>query len=159
VPFFTAVKGRQVRDHDRENWCGDVHRNSPLLANIVGSDPRRRARRVPFSLFFLFRDKETTSVNSLAEQALTSRFPSHAAVFFDRTGARSVRVDRAGPTPRRHRPGRPHRFRTIDGGAGPTRRDDAMETTFPASRSTRVQPTKRAGFPLWRDRDAPPPND
>src|SRR5262245_66431277 len=42
--FFGGVKGVKYVLMLAENWCGDVHRNSPLIARIVesipGADPR-----------------------------------------------------------------------------------------------------------------------
>ena len=42
--FFSGVKGVKYVLMLAENWCGDVHRNSPLIARIVESIPGAELR-------------------------------------------------------------------------------------------------------------------
>ena len=42
--FFGAVKGVKNVLMTAENWCGDVHRNSPLMARIVEAIPGAELR-------------------------------------------------------------------------------------------------------------------
>jgi hypothetical protein len=42
--FFSGVKGVKSVLMLAENWCGDVHRNSPLIARIVESIPGAELR-------------------------------------------------------------------------------------------------------------------
>jgi len=42
--FFAGVKGVKYVLMLAENWCGDVHRNSPLIARIVESIPGAELR-------------------------------------------------------------------------------------------------------------------
>ena len=37
--FFSGVTGVKYRMMLAENWCGDVHRNSPLIAHICEAMP------------------------------------------------------------------------------------------------------------------------
>jgi hypothetical protein len=48
--FFSSLKGPKYGLMIAENWCGDVHRNSPMLARIAEAIPG-------FELRVLFRDK------------------------------------------------------------------------------------------------------
>ena len=57
-----------------ENWCGDVHRNSPLIANIVEAIPGAELR-------VFFRDKEADLRDSLLNNGYQS-IP--VVVFFDK---------------------------------------------------------------------------
>src|SRR5947208_1001243 len=43
--FFGSVNGVKYAMMLAENWCGDVHRNSPLLAHICEAIPRGVPRR------------------------------------------------------------------------------------------------------------------
>src|SRR5437867_1665568 len=42
--FFSGVKGVKSVLMLAENWCGDVHRNSPLIAKIVEAIPGAELR-------------------------------------------------------------------------------------------------------------------
>jgi hypothetical protein len=42
--FFTSVSGVKYVVMLAENWCGDVHRNSPLIAHIVEAIPGAELR-------------------------------------------------------------------------------------------------------------------
>src|SRR2546422_7686076 len=42
--FFSGVKGVKYVLMLAENWCGDVHRNSPLIARIIESIPGAELR-------------------------------------------------------------------------------------------------------------------
>src|SRR5437879_2521295 len=57
-----------------ENWCGDVHRNSPLIAHVVDAVPGAELR-------VFFRDKETDLRDTLLNNGYQS-IP--VVVFFDK---------------------------------------------------------------------------
>jgi Thioredoxin len=71
--FFSGVKGVKYVIMTAENWCGDVHRNSPLIANIVEAIPGAELR-------VFFRDKETDLRDALLNNGYQS-IP--VVVFFD----------------------------------------------------------------------------
>jgi hypothetical protein len=50
--FFSGVKNIRYVVMLAENWCGDVHRNSPLVAHVVEAIPNAELR-------VFFRDKDT----------------------------------------------------------------------------------------------------
>src|SRR5262245_64358942 len=54
--FFGSVTGVKYVVMLAENWCGDVHRNSPLIANIVEAMPGAELR--------VFLDRKSTRLNS-----------------------------------------------------------------------------------------------
>src|SRR5919201_7164350 len=71
--FFSGVKGVKYVVMTAENWCGDVHRNSPLIAHIVEAIPGAELR-------VFFRDKET----DLRDSYLNNGYQSIPVVaFFD----------------------------------------------------------------------------
>jgi hypothetical protein len=72
--FFGSVTGVKYVMMLAENWCGDVHRNSPLIAHIVEAIPGAELR-------VFFRDKET----DLRDTFLNNGYQSiPVVVFFDR---------------------------------------------------------------------------
>ena len=72
--FFGSVKNVKYVMMLAENWCGDVHRNSPLIAHIVEAVPGAELR-------VFFRDKETDLRDSLLNNGYQS-IP--VVVFFDK---------------------------------------------------------------------------
>ena len=72
--FFGGVTGVKYVVMLAENWCGDVHRNSPLIAHIVEAMPGAELR-------VFFRDKET----DLRDTFLNNGYQSiPVVVFFDK---------------------------------------------------------------------------
>jgi len=72
--FFGGVSGVRYILMLAENWCGDVHRNSPLVAHIAEAMPNAELR-------VFFRDKET----DLRDTFLNNGYQSiPVVVFFDR---------------------------------------------------------------------------
>jgi len=72
--FFSGVKNVKYVMMLAENWCGDVHRNSPLIANIVESIPGAELR-------VFLRDKET----DLRDSYLNNGYQSiPVVVFYDK---------------------------------------------------------------------------
>src|SRR5262247_3309306 len=72
--FFGGVHGVKYAMMLAENWCGDVHRNSPLLAHICEAIPGCELR-------VFFRDKET----DLRDIYLNNGYQSIPVVaFFDK---------------------------------------------------------------------------
>ena len=72
--FFGSVTGVKYVMMLAENWCGDVHRNSPLVAHVVEAIPGAELR-------CFFRDKET----DLRDAVLNNGYQSiPVAVFFDK---------------------------------------------------------------------------
>src|SRR5437870_7764271 len=69
--FFCSVKAVKYVIMTAENWCGDVHRNSPLIANIVEAIPGAELR-------VFFRDKET----DLRDAVLNNGYQSIPVVVF-----------------------------------------------------------------------------
>jgi hypothetical protein len=72
--FFGGVTGVRYVVMLAENWCGDVHRNSPLIAHICEALPGCELR-------VFFRDKETDLRDSLLNNGYQS-IP--VVVFFDK---------------------------------------------------------------------------
>ena len=72
--FFGGVSNVKYVMMLAENWCGDVHRNSPLIAHIVEAVPGAELR-------VFFRDKETDLRDSLLNNGYQS-IP--VVVFFDK---------------------------------------------------------------------------
>src|SRR5215813_2300138 len=71
--FFGGVTGVKYVVMLAENWCGDVHRNSPLIANIVEAIPGAELR-------VFFRDQ----VPDLRDTFLNNGYQSiPVVVFFD----------------------------------------------------------------------------
>ena len=71
--FFSGVRGVKYAMMLAENWCGDVHRNSPLVAHICEAIPGCELR-------VFFRDKET----DLRDTYLNNGYQSIPVVaFFD----------------------------------------------------------------------------
>jgi hypothetical protein len=71
--FFGSVNGVKYAMMLAENWCGDVHRNSPLLAHICEAIPGCELR-------VFFRDKET----DLRDTYLNNGYQSIPVIaFFD----------------------------------------------------------------------------
>jgi len=71
--FFGGVKNVKYVMMLAENWCGDVHRNSPLIANVCEAIPGCELR-------VFFRDKET----DLRDAYLNNGYQSiPVVVFFD----------------------------------------------------------------------------
>ena len=72
--FFGGVKNVKHVLMIAENWCGDVHRNSPLVAHVAEAIPGCELR-------VFFRDKET----DLRDSYLNNGYQSiPVAVFFDK---------------------------------------------------------------------------
>ena len=72
--FFGGVKGVKYVMMLAENWCGDVHRNSPLIAHIVDAIPGAELR-------VFFRDQ----VPDLRDTFLNNGYQSiPVVVFFDK---------------------------------------------------------------------------
>jgi len=72
--FFGGVKNVKYVMMLAENWCGDVHRNSPLIAHVAEAIPGCELR-------VFFRDKET----DLRDAYLNNGYQSiPVAVFFDK---------------------------------------------------------------------------
>ena len=72
--FFGGVKNVKYVMMLAENWCGDVHRNSPLIANVAEAIPNCELR-------VFLRDKET----DLRDAYLNNGYQSiPVAVFFDK---------------------------------------------------------------------------
>jgi hypothetical protein len=72
--FFSGITGVKYVVMLAENWCGDVHRNSPLIAHIVEAMPGAELR-------VFFRDKET----DLRDTFLNNGYQSiPVVVFFDK---------------------------------------------------------------------------
>jgi Thioredoxin len=72
--FFSGVKNVKSVMMLAENWCGDVHRNSPLVAHICDAIPGCELR-------VFFRDKETDLRDALLNNGYQS-IP--VVVFFDK---------------------------------------------------------------------------
>jgi hypothetical protein len=72
--FFSGVKNVKSVLMLAENWCGDVHRNSPLVAHICDAIPGCELR-------VFFRDKETDLRDALLNNGYQS-IP--VVVFFDK---------------------------------------------------------------------------
>jgi hypothetical protein len=71
--FFSGVAGVKYAMMLAENWCGDVHRNSPLIAHVCEAIPGCELR-------VFFRDKET----DLRDMYLNNGYQSIPVVaFFD----------------------------------------------------------------------------
>src|SRR5437868_10089997 len=72
--FFGGVSNVKYVMMLAENWCGDVHRNSPLIAHVVDAVPGAELR-------VFFRDKET----DLRDTLLNNGYQSIPVVaFFDK---------------------------------------------------------------------------
>ena len=72
--FFSGVTDVKYILMLAENWCGDVHRNSPLVAHVVEAIPGAELR-------CFFRDQAT----DLRDSVLNNGFQSiPVAVFFDK---------------------------------------------------------------------------
>jgi Thioredoxin len=72
--FFSGVKGVKYVMMLAENWCGDVHRNSPLIAHIVDAIPGAELR-------VFFRDQAT----DLRDAYLNNGYQSiPVVVFYDK---------------------------------------------------------------------------
>jgi hypothetical protein len=72
--FFGGVKNVRYVLMTAENWCGDVHRNSPLVANIVEAIPNAELR-------VFLRDKDA----DIRDTFLNNGYQSiPAVVFFDK---------------------------------------------------------------------------
>jgi hypothetical protein len=72
--FFSGVKNVKHVIMTAENWCGDVHRNSPLVAHVVEAIPGAELR-------VFFRDKDT----DIRDAVLNNGFQSiPTVVFFDK---------------------------------------------------------------------------
>jgi hypothetical protein len=72
--FFSGVKNVKYVLMLAENWCGDVHRNSPLVAHVVDAIPGAELR-------VFFRDQAT----DLRDTYLNNGFQSiPVVVFFDK---------------------------------------------------------------------------
>jgi hypothetical protein len=72
--FFGGVKNVRYVMMLAENWCGDVHRNSPLVAHIAEAIPNCELR-------VFFRDKET----DLRDAYLNNGYQSiPVVVFYDK---------------------------------------------------------------------------
>jgi hypothetical protein len=72
--FFSGVTGVRYVMMLAENWCGDVHRNSPLVAHVCEAMPGCELR-------VFFRDKET----DLRDTYLNNGYQSiPVVVFFDK---------------------------------------------------------------------------
>jgi hypothetical protein len=72
--FFGGVKNVKYVVMLAENWCGDVHRNSPLVANVVEAIPGAELK-------VFFRDQATDLRDSLLNNGYQS-IP--VVVFFDK---------------------------------------------------------------------------
>jgi hypothetical protein len=70
--FFSGVKGVKYVVMLAENWCGDVHRNSPLIAHIVEATDLRDTflnngyQSIPVVVFF---DKDWNEIGRWLERA------------------------------------------------------------------------------------------
>jgi hypothetical protein len=72
--FFSGIRQARHALMLAENWCGDVHRNSPLVANVVEAIPGAELR-------VFFRDQAT----DLRDALLNNGYQSIPAVaFFDK---------------------------------------------------------------------------
>jgi hypothetical protein len=72
--FFAGVKNVKYAVMTVENWCGDVHRNSPLVAHVVEAIPGAELR-------CFFRDQAT----DLRDAVLNNGYQSiPVVVFFDK---------------------------------------------------------------------------
>jgi hypothetical protein len=69
--FFGGVKNVKYVAMTAENWCGDVHRNSPLVANVVEAIPGAQLR-------VFLRDQAT----DLRDALLNNGYQSIPAVVF-----------------------------------------------------------------------------
>ena len=72
--FFSGVKNVKYAVMTVENWCGDVHRNSPLVAHVVEAIPGAELR-------CFFRDQATDLRDALLNNGYQS-IP--VVVFFDK---------------------------------------------------------------------------
>jgi hypothetical protein len=91
--FFGGVTGVKYVIMLAENWCGDVHRNSPLIAHIVDAMPGAELR-------VFFRDQNADLRDTSSTTAI-SPFPSSSSS--TRTGTRSA-AGWSAPTPPPPRP-------------------------------------------------------
>ena len=116
-----------------ENWCGDVHRNSPLIANIVEAIPGAELR-------VFFRDKET----DLRDAVLNNGYQSiPVVVFLDKDWNEIGRwVERAHAATGK---AALIRSKTIDV-APADKKDEAMNEFRKLVNDAYNEP----GFPLWR---------
>ena len=131
--FFSGVKGVKYVVMTAENWCGDVHRNSPLIANIVEAIPGAELR-------VFFRDKETDLRDSLLNNGYQS-IP--VVVFFDQGWNEIGRwVERSHAATGR---AALIRSKTLDV-APPDKKDEAMNEF----RKLVNEAYNEKGYPLWR---------
>src|SRR5207248_4394048 len=131
--FFGGVSNVKYVMMLAENWCGDVHRNSPLIAHIVEAVPGAELR-------VFFRDKETDLRDSLLNNGYQS-IP--VVVFFDKDWNEIGRwIERAHAATAKSAL---IRAKTLD--VAPKDQQDAAMAEF------RKQVTAEyavPGFPLWR---------
>src|SRR2546429_4044941 len=133
--FFSGVKNVKSVVMLAENWCGDVHRNSPLIANIVEAIPGCELR-------VFFRDQAT----DLRDTFLNNGYQSiPVVVFFDKDWNEIGRwLERAHAATAKVTG---IRARTVDV-APPRRRFGACSSSGSGSRSS----TGRGGRPRHRQR-------
>ena len=131
--FFSSVKGVRYVIMTAENWCGDVHRNSPLIANIVEAIPGAELR-------VFFRDKDT----DIRDAVLNNGYQSiPVVVFFDQNWNEIGRwVERAHAATAK---AALIRAKTLDV-APPDKKDDAMNEFRKLVNEAYNEP----GYPLWR---------
>ena len=131
--FFSGVTGVKYVIMTAENWCGDVHRNSPLIANIVEAIPGAELR-------VFFRDKDTDIRDALLNNGYQS-IP--VVVFFDKDWNEVGRwIERAHAATAK---AALIRAKTLDV-APPDKKDDAMNEFRKQVNEEYNQP----GYPLWR---------
>ena len=131
--FFSGVTGVKYVIMTAENWCGDVHRNSPLIANIVEAIPGAELR-------VFFRDKDTDIRDALLNNGYQS-IP--VVVFFDKDWNEVGRwIERAHAATAK---AALIRAKTLDV-APPDKKDDAMNEF----RGKMNAAYHEAGGPLWR---------
>jgi hypothetical protein len=131
--FFSSVTGVKYVVMTAENWCGDVHRNSPLIAHIVEAMPGAELR-------VFFRDKETDLRDALLNNGYQS-IP--VVVFFDKDWNEIGRwIERAHAATAKVAM---IRAKTLDV-APPEKKDEAMNEYRKAVQAEYDQP----GGPMWR---------
>ena len=133
--FFSGVTGVKYVMMLAENWCGDVHRNSPLIAHNVDAIPGAELR-------VFFRDQ----VPDLRDTFLNNGYQSiPVVVFFDRDWNEVGRwMERAHAATGKAALAR---AKTVDAAPQDKAAQDAAMNEF---RKLVTAEYAASGFPLWR---------
>src|SRR5215471_606818 len=93
--FFSGIRQARYALMLAENWCGDVHRNSPMLARIVEAMPHCERPHAATQRSFALRAKTTDIAPQDKQEAALQEFRSQMQAAYAASPEKSLWRDTA----------------------------------------------------------------